>query len=93
MAIQYIAIHARRDDFDGYCGDVPREDCFPSISVYQRRISEIQEEVGERLGVVPFHVVMLSDEQDPDWWDSIRNAGWYTTSGIADDAVNKYGRW
>jgi len=88
----YIAIHARRDDFDGYCGDIPREDCFPSIPVYQRRISEIQEEVHERLGVVPRHVVMLSDEQDPIWWDSIRDAGWFTTSDVSEDAA-KYGRW
>jgi len=49
--------------------------------------------VGERLGVVPRHVVMLSDEQDPAWWDSIRNAGWYTTDGIAADVSNKYGKW
>jgi len=89
----YIAIHARRDDFSGYCEDIPREECFPSIPVYQRRIREIQEEARERLGVIPLHIVMLSDEEDPAWWDSIRHAGWYTTNGIAEDAANKYGRW
>jgi len=89
----YIAIHFRSGDFIVYCGDTPREDCFPSIATYQRRIAEIQEETRERLGVVPQHVIMLSDESDPAWWDSIRMAGWYTVDHAAEDTVNKYGRW
>ena len=76
-----------------YCGDTPKEDCFPSITTWQRRIAEIQEETRERLGVVPQHVIMLSDESDPAWWDSIRLAGWYTVNHVAEDTVNKYGRW
>ena len=91
--LQYIAIHARRNDFRGYCGDVPLDDCFPSIAVYKRRISEIQEEVRERLGITPTHVIMLSDERDPAWWDLIRNEGWYTTSSIVQDSSDKYGGW
>jgi len=91
----YIAIHARRaNDFIVYCHDQPKEDCFPSIATYQRRIEEIQEETRDRLGLVPQHVVMLSDEQDPAWWDSIRMVGWYTIDHVAEDTVNKYGsKW
>lgn len=36
---------------------------------------------------------MLSDETDPAWWDSIRMLGWYTTDHVAEDTVNKYGKW
>ena len=92
---QYIAIHARRaPDFTVYCHDLPREDCFPSIATYQRHIEEIQKETRERLGIVPQHVVMLSDEWDPAWWDSIRTVGWYTTDHFAEDTINKYGsKW
>jgi len=91
---KYIAIHARRaNDFIVYCNGVPKEDCFPSIATYQRRIREIQEETRERLGVVPQHVVMLSDEGDPAWWDSIREVGWYAPDHVAEDTLNKYGRW
>ncbi len=94
MIFQYIAIHARRaNDFIVYCRDVPKEDCFPSIPTYRRRIAEIQEETRERLGIDPQHVIMLSDEEDPAWWDSIRNEGWYTPDHVAEDTVNKYGRW
>ncbi|KAI0308147.1 hypothetical protein B0F90DRAFT_1680537 [Multifurca ochricompacta] len=90
----YIAIHARRaNDFIVYCRDVPKEDCFPSIPTYQRRIAEIQDETRERLGIVPQHIIMLSDEEDPAWWDSIRMVGWYTIDHVAEDTVNKYGRW
>jgi hypothetical protein len=78
--LQYIAIHARRNDFHWYCNNIPLEDCYPSIPVFKRRVREIQEEVRERHGVTPTHVIMLSDEQDSAWWDSIRNEGWYTTA-------------
>ena len=92
--VQYIAIHARRgDDFIQFCNDVPKEDCFPSIPAYRRRIAEVQEETRERLGIVPQHVIMLSDEQDPAWWGKVRAEGWYTPDHVADDTVNKYGRW
>ncbi|KAI0298618.1 hypothetical protein BC826DRAFT_1122327 [Russula brevipes] len=75
----YIAIHARRTDFVTYCGDLPRDECFPSIAVYQRHVADIQREIRQRLGVVPRHVIMLSDEEDRAWWDLIRETGWYTT--------------
>jgi hypothetical protein len=90
---KYIAIHARHGDFAGYCNDVPREDCYPSIATYQRRIEEIQEETRERLGLDPQHVIMLSDEADPAWWDSIRAVGWYTIDHVAEDTISIYGRW
>ena len=94
ISFKYIAIHARRaGDFIVYCNGVSKEDCFPSIATYQRRIEEIQEETRERLGLVPRHVVMLSDETDPAWWDTIRAAGWYIPDHIAEDTVNIYGRW
>ena len=91
---KYIAIHARRaNDFTVYCNDVPKQDCFPSIATYSRRIGEIQEETRSRLGIIPQHVVMLSDEEDPAWWDSIREVGWYAPDHVAEDTVNRYGRW
>ena len=94
IPFEYIAIHARRaNDFIVYCNGVSKEDCFPSIATYQRRIEEIQQETRERLGIFPQHVVMLSDEADPAWWDSIRAVGWYAPDHVAEDTVNKYGRW
>ena len=91
---KYIAIHARRaNDFIVYCNGQPKEYCFPSIATYQRRIEEIQEETRERLGIVPQHVVMLSDEEDPAWWDSLREVGWYSPDHIAEETVDRYGRW
>ena len=93
ISFKYIAIHARHGDFVSFCNGVPREDCFTSVATYQRRIAEIQEETRERLGLDPQHVLILSDETDPAWWDSIRAAGWYTVDHVAEDTVNIYGRW
>ncbi|KAI0068090.1 hypothetical protein BV25DRAFT_1793181 [Artomyces pyxidatus] len=90
----YVAIHARRaNDFSVYCGDVPRADCFPTMNVYARRIAEVQEDTRARLGVVPEHVIMLSDERDPGFWDAVRTMGWYTPDHTAEDTVANYGRW
>lgn len=36
---------------------------------------------------------MLSDERDPAWWDSIREAGWYTTASIVQDTQENHGGW
>ncbi|KAI0315253.1 hypothetical protein OF83DRAFT_366370 [Amylostereum chailletii] len=89
----YIAIHARRQDFGVYCNDRPKEECFTSFDVYTRRVAEIQQEVKERLGVEPHHVVMLSDEKDPAWWDTVRGMGWYSPDHDAEQTVDKYGKW
>ncbi|TFY70546.1 hypothetical protein EVG20_g2459 [Dentipellis fragilis] len=89
----YIAIHARRTDFGIYCNDVPVADCFPSLAVFARRIAEIQEEVRATKGIDPQHVLMLSDEKDPTWWDAVHMLGWYSVDHTSEDTVAKYGRW
>lgn len=91
---QYIAIHARHGDFKNYCGDYSLEDCFASMDVYARRVAEIQEEAMERYGVVPEHVIMLSDEKDPLWWDQVRERGWYLVEAeITADILETHNSW
>ncbi|OBZ78652.1 hypothetical protein A0H81_00004 [Grifola frondosa] len=46
----FITVHVRRRDFAGMCGNVPREECFAPLSVYARRVREVQEELRD-LGV------------------------------------------
>ncbi|TFY82083.1 hypothetical protein EWM64_g1930 [Hericium alpestre] len=89
----YIAIHARRGDFVVYCGDVPQGDCFPSLTVFARRVAEIQDEVRQRHGVEVNHVLILSDESEPAWWTAVHMLGWYSVDHAAEDTVAKYGRW
>jgi hypothetical protein len=73
---QYVSIHVRHHDFKGWCGDVPVEDCFASLSVIARRVREVQEELRTRKGIDVRHVIMTSDEIDPSWWADVEARGW-----------------
>jgi hypothetical protein len=76
--MQYIAIHVRRKDFEGWCAGVPKNDCFASIPVIARRVREVQDELRERkqIEIEANHVIMTSDESDPAWWAEVNSQGW-----------------
>lgn len=64
------------------------------MDVYARRVAEIQEEAMERYGVVPEHVIVLSDEKDPVWWNQVRERGWYLVeSEITTDILETHNSW
>ena len=69
-------MHARRGDFEGWCGDVPREECLAPLAAYARRVREVQDELRGRRGLAVAHVLMTSDERDPAWWAQVRALGW-----------------
>ncbi|KAG1800522.1 hypothetical protein EV424DRAFT_1438229, partial [Suillus variegatus] len=72
----YISIHIRQGDFSQQCEEFPVDQCFAPSSVIARRISEVQEELRTRKGIDATHVVMTSDERDPEWWSDVRALGW-----------------
>ena len=92
---KYITIHARRDDFANYCDQINQTtaECFPTMQDYSRGVFGIQVALEKRLGVVPRHVVVVSDERDTAWWDEVRNMGWYTPDHEKERTVEKYGSW
>lgn len=64
------------------------------MDVYARRVAEIQEEAMERYGVVPEHVILLSDEKDPLWWDQVRERGWYLVEAdVTADILATHNSW
>lgn len=64
------------------------------MDVYARRVAEIQEEAMERYGVVPEHVIVLSDEKDPLWWDQVRERGWYLVEAeVTADILAAHNSW
>ncbi|KAI8983184.1 hypothetical protein BD414DRAFT_547951 [Trametes punicea] len=89
----FIAIHARRGDFSGWCGTVPQEECFAPLSAFARRVAEVQEEVRARHGVDVQHVIMTGDEQDPLWWASVEERGWARIDHDAERTAELYGNW
>ncbi|KAI0369986.1 hypothetical protein BV20DRAFT_996130 [Pilatotrama ljubarskyi] len=89
----YIAIHARRGDFLGWCGDVPKDDCFAPLSAFARRVREVQEEVRLRHGIYVSHVIMTGDEKDPLWWSAVEERGWLRLDHAAERTAEQYGNW
>ncbi|KAH9836945.1 uncharacterized protein C8Q71DRAFT_578541 [Rhodofomes roseus] len=92
----YIAIHQRHGDFKNWCTDPDNtEDCFAPISVIQRRVREIQDEIRLRKGIdIPdTHVILTSDEKDQAWWDEVTALGWVKIDHDAWETEQNYGKW
>ncbi|KAJ7508599.1 hypothetical protein B0H11DRAFT_1965830 [Mycena galericulata] len=87
----FISIHARRDDFEGWCGDFPREECFASLDVIARRVEEVRSEIWQRKGIMVHRVIITSDEKDPEWWRQVAERGWGTPDHR--DTEELYGIW
>jgi len=88
---QYIAIHVRHHDFQGWCGDVPVKDCFAPVSVIARRVRDVQEELISTKGLHIRDVVITSDEDDPEWWADVNRQGWKSPNHT--NTESEYGRW
>ncbi|TFK56649.1 hypothetical protein OE88DRAFT_1670074 [Heliocybe sulcata] len=95
----YIAIHVRHGDFRVYCNPAPTSpldgSCFAPLSALRTRVFEIQADLLESQGIsVPSsHVLMTSDESDPEWWDQVREMGWRWIDHKAEDTAGRLGRW
>lgn len=89
----FAVVHVRRNDFEGWCGDVPVKDCFATLDDFERRVKEVIEEVRKRHGVSLTNVLMTSDESDAKWWAGVKAKGWTWLDHDAEKTVEKYGRW
>ncbi|KAG6334538.1 hypothetical protein ID866_4554 [Astraeus odoratus] len=89
----YITVHVRHDDFGVHCHDVPLGECWAPLSVFARRVAEVQQEVLDKKGIRATHVIMTSDERDPSWWAEVGELGWTWVDYAAEGTTEKYGRW
>jgi len=92
----FIAVHVRHGDFDGQCWAAERiEDCFAPISVYARRVREVQDELlqTKQLVIPDDHVLLTSDEADSEFWNSVAAYGWKHISHAEEGTQEKYGEW
>ncbi|KAH9944221.1 uncharacterized protein BXZ73DRAFT_87164 [Epithele typhae] len=93
----FIAVHARRGDFaTNLCWEAKDPaDCLPPLSVIQRRVMEVQEELRERKGLdIPAsRVIITGDEKDPAWWDQARALGWKTVDHETAGTAPVLGEW
>ncbi|KAJ7665222.1 hypothetical protein DFH06DRAFT_1323617 [Mycena polygramma] len=89
----FIAVHARRDDFQNWCGDFTPEECFPPLDVMTRRIEEVKAEIWRRKGIVVEYVIITSDERDKAWWNQVAEFGWKTPDHARLNTQEQYGIW
>ncbi|KAJ7361204.1 hypothetical protein DFH08DRAFT_843459 [Mycena albidolilacea] len=89
----FISVHARRDDFQNWCGEFTKEECFAPLSVIARRVDEVKAEVLQQKGVAVNHVIITSDERDEAWWDQVAEQGWRTPDHAGLKTEERYGVW
>lgn len=62
------------------------------MSAYAKRVEEQKVKIFERTGVAVEHVVVTSDEADPDWWAEVfSHDGWVTPDHS--ETMARYGVW
>lgn len=91
-----ITVHIRRNDFRKWCQDVgvPEDECLAPLSVYAKRLEQVKEELRTQKGVSDIqHVLVSSDEADPEWWKEVQELGWYWIDHDAEQTEEKYGKW
>ncbi|KAF8204396.1 hypothetical protein K438DRAFT_2015034 [Mycena galopus ATCC 62051] len=89
----FISVHARRDDFQGWCGEFTNEECFAPLHAIARRVDEVKAEVWQQKGIAVHHVIITSDERDDAWWDDVAELGWWTPDHAKWKTEATYGVW
>ncbi|KZT51338.1 hypothetical protein CALCODRAFT_443220 [Calocera cornea HHB12733] len=89
---KFISVHARRGDFHQYCPD-GSSNCLPSIEQFQQRVEEVRHEIFRKDGLYVEHVLVMSDETDPAWWQEVRDNGWGWIDHERERTAEKYGAW
>jgi len=56
-------------------------------------VSEVQEELRIQKGIEVTHVIMTSDERDPEWWSGVKAMGWTWVDYAAERTEEVYGKW
>ncbi|CAA7266953.1 unnamed protein product [Cyclocybe aegerita] len=91
----FIAVHVRRGDFGRQCRDGRKpEECFVPLEEYLKAVGNaIQQELHEKKAMDVKHVVLMSDEKDPKFWEETKKLGWTHFNHEQDKTVQKYGEW
>ncbi|PPQ63687.1 hypothetical protein CVT24_004572 [Panaeolus cyanescens] len=88
----FIAVHARHGDFARMCPDSPN-DCLISLKTFQKNVADVKEQIRLIHKKVVNHVLIMSDETDPEFWKQVRELGWKYFDHEAWETVPKYGEW
>ncbi|KAK7031517.1 hypothetical protein R3P38DRAFT_2924116 [Favolaschia claudopus] len=89
----YIAVHARRTDFNIWCDGVPESECYIELSAIVRRVEEVKAEIWAKKRILVTRVIITSDESNPSWWDEVRKLGWCWPDHSEAKTAEIYGPW
>ncbi|KAJ6520331.1 hypothetical protein C8R45DRAFT_954802 [Mycena sanguinolenta] len=90
----FISVHARRDDFQGWCGDFSNDECFAPLQAIARRVDEVKAELWHQKQLTVNHVIITSDEKDDkNWWRDVTELGWWTPDHVKLRTEETYGVW
>ncbi|KAJ7269244.1 hypothetical protein B0H12DRAFT_1094832 [Mycena haematopus] len=89
----FISVHARRDDFQGWCGEYTNEQCFAPLHAIARRVDEVKAEIWQQKRIAVNHVIITSDERDEAWWDDVADLGWRTPDHARLKTEERHGAW
>ena len=63
------------------------------MDAYRAAVDEVKAELRERKGIEVEHVLVTSDEQDPEWWAEVRSLGWSWVDHEELGTAERYGLW
>ncbi|KAJ3515420.1 hypothetical protein NLJ89_g1772 [Agrocybe chaxingu] len=90
----FIAVHMRRGDFGHQCRDGRKpEECFVPLEEYSKAVETIQHELREKKAMDVEHVVLMSDEKDPKFWEETKKLGWAHFDHEQEKTVQKCSEW
>jgi len=91
----FIAVHVRRGDFSYFCSTDRRPDCFPPLSVYKKHVDDIVAKIQSSHDIDPhaLQVLVMSDEVSPEFWEEVRNEGWFHINHTTERTLERHGEW
>jgi hypothetical protein len=88
---QYIALHVRHGDFLTDCRRSKNE-CVTPLKTWAQQVRDVQHELLDQKNIKVNHVIMTSDEEDPEWWDHVAALGWLKIERDV-QRLEDYGGW
>ena len=91
---QFIAVHMRRGDFKQQCHDgTPEDKCLMTLSRFKEEVVSIREGIKRTQNREVTEVIVMSDEQDPKFWEEAESLGWRHMDHFKELTLEKFGPW
>ncbi|TFK25220.1 hypothetical protein FA15DRAFT_703919 [Coprinopsis marcescibilis] len=86
-----ITVHIRRGDFVNQCWD--GRPCLIETEKFAQAVAAIQQELSDYKGIDVSHVLVSSDETDPEFWKNMTAYGWNFIDHSKEMTSVRFGDW